>query len=152
MEKDTDELENILKSTHTGNISEYIKANADSMLKGDRPFTDYMRDLIRDKGLKQQDIFLEADIPERYGYKLISGEKHTRQRDIILRICYAAEFTVEETNGALKRYGMPALYAKDKRDAVLIVLFNDRPGDILKVNSILKSHGVETLKSSGVQD
>ncbi len=152
MAKDTGELENILKSTHTGNIKEYIEANAGSMLKGDRPFTDYMRDLIRDKGIKQQDVFLEADIPERYGYKLVSGEKHTRQRDIILRICYAAQFTVDETNGALKRYGMPTLYAKDKRDAILIVIFNDRPGDILKVNSVLKDNGVETLKSSGVQD
>ena len=28
-----------------------------------------------------------AGVPERYGYKLISGEKHTIQRDVILRLC-----------------------------------------------------------------
>ena len=152
MAKDTDQLNNILKNTHTSDIQDYFEANADSMLSDDRPFADYMRELIKTKGIKQQDVFLEADIPERYGYKLIAEEKRTRQRDIILRICYAARLTPEETDGALKRYGMPTLYAKDKRDAILIVLFNERPGDILKVNSILKENGVDTLKSCGVQD
>lgn len=43
---------------------------------------------------------MKADIPERYGYKLLSGEKHTRQRDVILRICYAAGLSnALEANG-----------------------------------------------------
>ena len=32
---------------------------------------------IVEKGITQQTVFLKADIPERYGYKLLSGEKHT---------------------------------------------------------------------------
>ena len=62
-------------------------------------------------------VFLKADIPERYGYKLLSGEKHTKQRDVILRICYAAEFTLKETQRALRKYvkelGRLAKTAKD---------------------------------------
>ena len=65
-----------------------------------------------------------ADIPERYGYKLISEEKRTKQRDIILRLCYAAHFTLEETQKALKMYDMPMLYSKVKRDALLMIVFN----------------------------
>lgn len=43
---------------------------------------------------------MKADIPERYGYKLLSGEKHTRQRDVILRICCAAGLSnALEANG-----------------------------------------------------
>ena len=97
-------------------------------------------------------IFLAADIPERYGYKLISEEKRTRQRDVILRICYAAHFTLEETQQALRIYGMPELYAKNSRDAVLMIAFHERPGDIIEVNALLKQNAMEPLRSSGVQE
>ena len=98
--------------------------------------------LLREKGLTQQKIFLLADIPERYGYKLLSGEKHTKQRDVILRICYAAECTLEETQKALRKYEMPQLYAKIPRDALLMIIFNERPGSIIDANTLLKKNGM----------
>lgn len=82
-----------------------------------------MFDSREEKKLTQQVVFLRADIPERYGYKLLSGEKRTKQRDIILRICYAAEMTLDETQYALKQYEMPELYAKKPRDALSMILF-----------------------------
>ena len=102
--------------------------------------------------MTQQRVFLMADIPERYGYKLLSGEKRTRQRDVILRICYAGELTLEETQRALRKYEMPELYAKIPRDALLMILFQDRPGSILDVNTLLKNKGMEPLRTSGLQD
>ena len=95
---------------------------------------------------------MKADIPERYGYKILSGEKRTRQRDLILRICYAAEFTLDETQEALKKYEMPQLYAKIPRDALLMIIFNERPGSVIDVNALLKKNGMEPLKTSGLQD
>ena len=92
------------------------------------------------------------DIPEKYGYKLLSGEKHTRQRDIILRICYAAELTLEQTQRALRKYEMPQLYAKIPRDALLMLIFKDRPGGIIEVNELLSKNGMEMLRTSGVQE
>lgn len=150
--KSTDELEQILGSTHVNEMSDYFKNNQDSLLNMDRPFAEYMRQLIKHKGMSQQDIFLHADIPERYGYKLLSEEKRTKQRDIILRICYAANFTLTETQRALRIYEMPELYAKIKRDAMLMVCFNERPGSILDVNDFLYKNGAEILRSSGVQE
>jgi hypothetical protein len=108
--------------------------------------------LIKVKGLTQQKVFLRADMPERYGYKILSGEKRTRQRDIILRICYAAEFSLEEAQGILKKYEMPQLYAKIQRDALLMIIFNERPGSIIDVNELLKKNGFEPLRTSGIQD
>ena len=106
----------------------------------------------KEKGITQQTVFLKADIPERYGYKLLSGEKHTKQRDIILRICYAAGFTLQETQRALRKYGMPELYAKVPRDALLMIAFNERPGNILEVNELLQKHGMQLLRTSGLQE
>lgn len=150
--KSTQELEQILGKTHPSDTEAFLKNEAESLLSRDRPFADYMRETIREKKILQQDIFLAADIPERYGYKLISEEKRTRQRDVILRICYAAHFTLEETQQALRIYGMPELYAKNSRDAVLMIAFHERPGDIIEVNALLKQNAMEPLRSSGVQE
>lgn len=141
-----------LENTHLADVQEYLKKHSDSILRTDRPFNDYMKELIKTKKLKQRDIFLWADIPERYGYKLISEEKRTRQRDAILRICYAAEFTLEETQRALRIYGMPQLYDDISRDVILMLCFQERPGNVNDVNAVLQKHGMGVLRSSGMQE
>lgn len=148
--KNTSDLEETLGSTHASDITKFLEENKDSMLYAENPFAEYCRRLIKEKNLMQQTVFLQADIPERYGYKLISGEKKTKQRDVILRICYAAKFTLEETQDALKLYGMPQLYVKIPRDAVLMIVFNERPGSLIDVNMILKEQGMEPLRPSGI--
>lgn len=150
-EKSTQDLENVLGSTHISKFEAYCRENKDSMNDEDA-FSIYVKELILQKGFTQQKVFLNADIPERYGYKLLSGEKHTRQRDIILRICYAAHFTLEETQRALRKYEMPELYAKIPRDALIMLVFNKRPGNILEVNELLKTKGFAPLRTSGLQN
>ena len=150
--KNTEELEKILRDIHTEKASDYLAENADAMIQSDRPFADYMRELIRAQQLQQQDVFLMADIPELYGYKLIAEQKRTRQRDIILRLCYAANLSLSETQRALKLYGMPQLYAKIPRDACLMIAFNNHPGDIHDVDAFLRENGIEPLRSCGSQE
>ena len=150
--KSTDELNNILKSTHPEDASDFFEKEQNNLLESDRPFSSFMREIIKAKGLRQQDVFLMADIPERYGYKLLSEEKHTRQRDVILRICYAAKLTLEETQEALRIYGMPELYARKKRDSAIIIAFHNRPGSIIELNAFLKDQGLEPLRTSGTQE
>ena len=150
--KSTEDLENTLKSTHIRDFDRFRETNRESLAEGEELFSGYIKEKIRKKGLTQQMVFLIADIPERYGYKLLSGEKKTRQRDIILRICYAAELSLEETQEALRKYPMPELYARIPRDALLMIAFNERSGSVLDVNTLLKKHGMESLRPSGVQD
>ena len=142
-------LDEKIKEVRMQDIGKYLEENKNEMIEEKNAFADYMRGKFREKGLLQQDIFLQADIPERYGYKLISQEKHTRQRDIILRICYAAHFTLEETQTALHLYRMAELYPEFARDALLIVAFNERPGNIIELNIMLKKNGMDPLRSSG---
>ena len=145
-------LEERLKGLRMRDIEQFLENNKKEMLKEERAFADYMRAKIKEKGLSQQDVFLKADIPERYGYKLISQEKHTKQRDIIIRICYAAGFTLDETQRALHLYQMPELFPEFARDAMIMVAINDRPGSIIELNMMLKRNGMEPLRSSGTLD
>ena len=151
-EKNTRELENVLGRTHLSQFEGYRKENKDSMSDDRDSSSIYIKNLLCEKGITQQTVFLKADIPERYGYKLLSGEKHTRQRDVILRICYAGELSLEETQRALRKYEMPELYAKIPRDALLMIIFNERPGSIIDVNELLKEKGMDPLRTSGLQD
>lgn len=150
--KSTEELEKILGTTHINEINNYLNDNAESIVSSDRPFYDFIRGIIKKNGLSQQEVFLDADIPERYGYKLITEEKRTRQRDVILRLCYASHMSLEETQKALKYYRMPELYAKVPRDALIMIAINERPGSVIDVNGYLKKNGMEVLRSSGVQE
>ena len=151
-EKDTKELIDILGKTHLSDFEKYCKENKESMNLYEGSFSVYIKDILATKGITQQMVFLKADIPERYGYKLLSGEKHTKQRDVILRICYAAELSLEETQRALKKYKMPELYVKIPRDALLMIIFNERPGSIIDVNGLLKRNAMEPLRTSGLQE
>ena len=144
----TEQLNNVLKSARPEKAEAYFEKHADKLAEEERPFAAYVRERIREKGLTQQEIFLKADISEGFGYKLISQEKHTRQRDIILRLLLAAGFSVDETDRALKLYGMSPLYARVKRDAVLIMAINHGIREVEKVNEYLEKYGMEPLYSS----
>lgn len=151
-EKNTNDLKEVLGRTHLSEFENFCKENKESMNEGENSFSVYVKDLLAKKGITQQTVFLKADIPERYGYKLLSGEKHTKQRDVILRICYASELTLYETQRALKKYEMPELYVKIPRDAFMMIMFNERPGSILDINALLKKNGMDPLRTSGFQD
>ncbi len=152
IEKETDELKKILGSTHPEDFKEFLEDNKDSMAESPSAFHSYVKSVLKKNGLSQQEAFLYADIPERYGYKLLSGEKHTRQRDVILRICFGAGMSLEETQKALRKYGMPELYPKVPRDAMLMTLFNKRPNSIIEMNRFLVTNKLQPLRTAGVQE
>ena len=106
----------------------------------ERSFPETLSALRREKNISQQDVFLAADLNERIGYKLISGEKRTLQRDVILRICLAAAFQPEEVQEALILYGMAPLRARVPRDCAFIVAFCNRIHDIHDVDAILREN------------
>lgn len=90
-------------------------------------------------------MFIAADLSDRYGYKLISEQKHTVRRDIILRICLAAEFHLDEAQEALILYGMAPMYERFPRDAAFIVAFNNRIFDIHDVETFLRDNGLPSF-------
>ncbi|MBQ2641864.1 MAG: hypothetical protein IJG15_07705 [Lachnospiraceae bacterium] len=148
MKKTTNTLTNILKKTKPEHLDTYFKNNAEEVLEQDNPFAAYMRSTVREKGLRFQEVFLRADVSEGYGYKLISGEKHTRQRDTILKLCLGAGFTLDETQRALKIYGMSPLYARFPRDAVLISAISSGTREPAEINRLLEQNGQPQLRES----
>ena len=105
--------------------------------------------IIKSKNLKKRDVFYSADIPISYGYKLLLGEKRTKQRDILIRICFVSNFTINELQEALKLYEMPMLYKKILRDKLILEAFECKDRDIEALNNILIKNNVSALKDCG---
>ena len=151
VEKETNELKKILGQTHPDDFSGFYEENKESLSEASSAFHSYVKSILKKNNLTQQDAFLNADVPERYGYKLLTGEKRTKQRDVILRICFGAGMTLDETQKALRKYGMPELYPKVARDALLMTIFSERPKNIIEVNKLLTKNKMLPLKTSGTQ-
>ena len=123
----------------------YLERIQDALLPEGREFAVYMRQKLREKGILQQELFLAADLSENYGYKLIAQEKHTRSRDVILRLCIAARLTPEETREALTLYGMAPLHGRIARDVVLLSAMSAGTRDIHDVDALLRANGMAPL-------
>lgn len=53
---------------------------------------------------------------------------------------------------SLEKIRDAAALCKIPRDALLMLIFKDRPGGIIEVNELLSKNGMEMLRTSGVQE
>ena len=132
------------------------KENRYYIAETSKAFTYYMKDVIDKKNLAfchsklyYKDIYSFAGVSESYGEKILNMEKHTKNRDLIIRFCVAGRFQLNEINTALKLYGMKPLYAKDKRDACIIVAINNRKYDLGDIDDMLVKNGLLKLSADG---
>ncbi len=145
--KPTDELNKLLENMKPDELDDYLVENQEYLAGDEKSFYDYMKRTIRNKGIKLKDVYQFAGFSESFGSKLLTQEKHTKDRDMIIRLCLAGHLTWDETNRALKLYGFSELYAKDPRDACLIVQINNRIYDIYQINDELAKRSLELLSS-----
>ena len=147
-QKPTDELNDLLENMRPEQLSGYIKDEKDYLVNDDRAFYFYFTDVLKDKRIKLKDVYSFAGVSESYGGQVVRTEKPTRNRDLIIRLCLAGHFSLLEMNRALKLYGMTELYAKDPRDACIIVAVNNRVYDLGRMDEILEEQGFEVLTKS----
>ena len=150
-ELDTNELEKILGSTHSSDYSSFVKANDDSMIDMSNDFISEFKSHIASQGISQKELFTMADIPEGYGYKLLSGEKKTLKRDVILRIAIASRMDLKQTQRLIRKYNLPELYAKMKRDALIMMAINEHKS-INETNALLHSNSLDILDRPGAKE
>lgn len=151
-EKPTNELDEMLENTKPGQLNAYFQENKGSMADEKRAFYYYMKNVLDEKRIKLKDVYICASVTEKYGGQILTMEKHTRDRDLILRFCIAGHFSLPETNRALKLYGMRELYAKDRRDACIIVAVNHRIYDLADIDELLIGQGEKRLTKAAPEE
>lgn len=144
-EKATNELDELLEDMKPADLDKYYKENSKYLAQGEKAFYYFFKDVAEENGILLKDIYTAADLGEGWGSKVVRMEKHTKNRDTIIRLCLAGHFSWIQTSRALKLYGMSELYAKDPRDACIIVAINNRIFDPYRVDELLEEHGMEKL-------
>ena len=142
-EKKTCDLDKIFENAKINNVPDFLKENKGSMKDSKKEFYYYMKNVIESKNIMLKNVYINSRVDENYAGKIIRMEKHTSNRDFIIRLCLAGQFTLDETNRALKLYGMNPLYSRIPRDACLIVVINNRKYDIDEINEFLEENDVE---------
>ena len=143
--KSTNELNDLLENMKPDQLESYLKDNSKYMADEKKALYYYMKDVLDEKNIKLKDVYSFAGVTESYGSKIVTMEKHTKDRDLIIRLCLAGHFNWDETNRALKLYGLSELYAKDPRDACIIAAVNNRIFDMYEIDEMLIRQGLKKL-------
>ena len=144
-EMKTMDLNNVLKTTTPKQVSGFLKENSNYMKSSDRSFYDYFTDVLKEKRIRLKDVYSFAGVDDSYGGQIIRMEKHTVNRDLIIRLCIAGHFDLDELNRALKLYGMNELYAKEPRDVCLIIAVNNQIYDFGSIDNMLEENGFKKI-------
>lgn len=146
-EKPTNELDEMLGKMKPEELSGFYKTNSAFLADENKAFYYYFKDVIESKNIFLKDVYSFAGVTESWGSKIVTMEKHTKNRDLIIRLCIAGHFLLEEINRALKLYGMNPLYSKDRRDTCIIVAVNNRIYDLSEIDDILEKQGFVKLSA-----
>lgn len=149
-DKSTYELNKILESAKPKDIHSYLADNREDMKDSEKAFYYFFKDTLDKKRISLKELYISAGVTESYGGKIVRMEKHTKDRDTIIRLCLAGHFDLIETNRALELYKMPPLYPRITRDACIIIEINNRIYDISKVDDFLVEQREEPLSKDEI--
>lgn len=113
--KNTDDLQREL--TAAPNLSRFLSDNHDQFIN--RNFSSHLQTLFQKSGLSKAVLAKRAGTSEVYLYQILSGER-IPSRDRAICLCFGLTATLEETQELLKHSGLAQLYAKNRRDAIII--------------------------------
>ena len=134
-ELETKKLEDVLRHSKSTQAFQAAMEKHKDNIYPDGAGIAYLNQYIEDRQLKKSDIIKKSNIAKGYGYELLNGEKKP-SRDKLILLCLAVGMELEHLNRTLSRSQYSPLYAKNKRDAVLLFAIEKRL-DCLETNALL---------------
>lgn len=122
-------------------ISQFLSDNQDQFVR--RDFASKLQELFNKSRIAKATLAKRAGISEVYLYQLFSGER-IPSRDKAICLCVGLGATLEETQELLKHSGLAQLYAKHRRDAIVMYGLNHGM-DLMELNDLLFSENEDTL-------
>lgn len=142
-QKTTDELAHEIKSAT--DIEDYL-VNNEEYLFSDGSLSRHLNMLLKQKHLSRADVVRGSLLDRAYVYQIFSGEK-SPSRDKLIALAFGLKLSDEETQKMLKLSCSRELYAREKRDA-LILFALQRKMTIMETNDLLFGHGHPALGCS----
>ena len=105
--------------------------------------SEYLQQLLDEKGLKRSKVVRQAGINDTFGYQIFKGQRNP-SRNKVLQLAFAMGLTLREANRLLKSAGANELYCKNRRDAIIIFCL-DKGRSLQQTEEELYRFGEETL-------
>lgn len=137
--KNTDEL--LKELSETNNITDYISNNEINF--ADFSLAEYLKKLLDEKQLTKAEVIRKSELSEIYAYQIFSGLKSPTHNKVLC-LAFGMGLTVPETQQLLKSCNIPFLYAKHKRDSIIIFALN-KGLSVVEANELLYDIGEDTL-------
>lgn len=135
----TEELRHEIKAA--ADIHTFLEKNKKHMLT--QSLSDYLNTLLKHKKMSRADVVRASLLDRAYVYQIFSGEK-SPSRDKLIALAFGLCLSDDDTQKMLKLSGNRELYARDKRDAIILFALQ-REKTILETNDLLNIHGLKTL-------
>ena len=113
--RNTKDLEQSLSAC--ASADDYLEENAEQMFT--LPVEDYLNEYLESHSLTRSEVIANSGLNEIYGYQIFAG-KRKPSRDKLLCICFGMRLSADETQTLMKKCGYPTLYAKKRRDSVIL--------------------------------
>ena len=140
-----DETEELLKrlnnSRNLESLSDYLD-NIEDVIPNS--ISDYLKTILKDKKMTPSDVIKGSRIERTYCYQILNGRKRPG-RDKLIAIALALSLDLNETQRLLETAREGVLYAKSKRDSVLIYALNNKM-TVLDTNYLLHQYKEAELK------
>ncbi len=141
MSDKTGDLMNKLTSTDTPEeLDRYLNEIKD---KYPNDLSSYIKAILAQKNMSIADMQKKSGIDRTYIYQIMDGSKHPG-RDKIIAIAIACEMSLPECQRALEISQEGILYAKSRRDSLVIYAINKKMS-IMELNSILEEYKLNPL-------
>lgn len=141
MEKTENLLKRLNSSQNVDSLSNYLDE-----IKSDIPnsLPDYLRKTIKDKNLSSSEVIKRSRIERTYCYQILNGRKRPG-RDKLVALALAMNLSFEETQQLLSVANLGILYARSKRDSILIYAINNKMS-VLDTNFLLTQYSETELR------
>lgn len=77
-------------------------------------------ELVMERNVKLANVCKKTGLNKSYFYALTEGTKTNPSRDVMIRLCFGFGLDLDETQAFLKNLGAAMLYARNRRDAIII--------------------------------
>lgn len=139
-QRTTENLYNAL--IRTDEIADYLNENK-AALRDEMNLHEHLETLIESTGCTRADVIKRGELDPSYGYQLFRGVKHP-SRETVIQLAFGFGLDVEEAQKLFARARTGALYARDRRDSVILFALNKHL-TVSEANALLYTHGLRTI-------
>ena len=126
-------------------IGDYLEEQK-GHLRDEMSLHEHLETLIENTGCTKGDVIRRGEIDSSYGYQLFRGVKHP-SRETVIQLAFGFALSVDEAQKLFIRARTGTLYARDRRDSVIMFALN-KGLTMSEANDLLYANGLRTIGSS----